>query len=247
MIVLRCGRVAAAPGRLLMSTGLSRPARMQPYAPAVTYACDVSCVEVADEEPWSEVDLSQRMRELGLQVRQGFASAAEQAAVVAELEGGPLKKLKYEKGHWDSVIAQYRETERQLWNDPLAAQVVARMKALFPPAWSWRPQHVLDLKAEGEIGPHIDAVATVGDVVCGLSLMSTCVMTFASEEETFRVLLRPGSLYVMAGESRHRFTHAIAHKDQTFGGTPVIRARRISVMLRDYAEGTDFSHAYKMA
>jgi alkylated DNA repair dioxygenase AlkB len=85
----------------------------------------------------------------------------------------------------------------------------------------------------------VDAVSSVGDVVCGLSLLSPCVMTFASDDESFRLLLRPGSVYIMAGESRFRFTHAIAHAEQMFGGQPVVRGRRISVMLRDYAEGAD--------
>ena len=65
-------------------------------------------------------------------------------------------------------------------------------------------------------------------------------MTFESEGEHFRALLPPGSLYIMAGESRFRFTHAIVHDQQTFGGEPIVRDRRVSVMLRDFAEGTDF-------
>ncbi len=101
---------------------------MQPFAPALEHHCDVSCVEAAENGPWSSVDLSRRMREIGLQLRSGFASEQEQAAVVAELERGPLKKLKYQKGHWDYVISEYRETERVEWQDPLAAAVVSRMK-----------------------------------------------------------------------------------------------------------------------
>ena len=230
---MRCALVRFA------TPAASRPAKMQPFAPALEHFCDVSSVEAVDDEAWSSVDLSRHMREIGLQLHTGFASEAEQAAVVAELDKGPLKKLKYQKGHWDYVISDYRETERWEWQDPLALAVLGRMKALFPASWRWRPQHVLDMQASGEIGPHVDAVSSVGDVVCGLSLLSSCVMTFASEEETFRLLLRPGSVYVMAGESRFRFTHAIAHAEQTFGGQAVTRARRISVMLRDYAEGTD--------
>jgi hypothetical protein len=107
----------------------ARGAKMQPFAPALEHFCDVSCVEAADDEAWSSVDLGRRMREIGLQLRQGFASEQEQAAVVAELDRGPLKKLKYQKGHWDYVISDYRETERVEWQDPMAAGVVARLKA----------------------------------------------------------------------------------------------------------------------
>jgi alkylated DNA repair dioxygenase AlkB len=65
-------------------------------------------------------------------------------------------------------------------------------------------------------------------------------MSFEAEDEHFKVLLHPGTLYIMAGESRFRFTHAIRCSDQTFMTQAIDKDRRISVMLRDFAEGTDF-------
>jgi hypothetical protein len=199
-------------------------------------------VESANEpSSWSQVDLERKMREIGLQVRPGFASAEEQAALASELEG-VWKKAKYEKGHWDGVIVGYRETERVHWKNPANESVIARMRSLFPAGWGFQPAHVLDLEAKGEILPHVDAVATVGDVVCGLSLLSSCVMTFADEDqdEVFNVLLHPGTLYIMAGESRFRFKHSIEHKHQVFKGQPVVRGRRISVMIRDFPPNSPF-------
>ena len=195
----------------------------------------------ADGESWSEVDLLRKMEEIGLQVHPGFASLEEQKALAEELDV-VLKKQKYQKGHWDGVIAEYRETERLVWKNPKNERVIARMRSLFPPGWGWQPAHILDLDQGGEIGPHIDAVATVGDVVCGLSLLSSCVMTFSDQDqdEVFRVLLQPGTLYIMAGESRFRFKHGIEHKSQIFKGQPVERKRRISVMIRDFPLDSPF-------
>ena len=161
---------------------------LRSYHPALYFDSDPNLFEVVGEEDaWSEVDKLEKLEEIGLQLRRGFASVEEQAALISELEQGPFKKLRWEEGHWDAVIKHYRETERMQWNDPRCrageqrfrsllfsfffliyfGPVVKRMKACFPADWSWRPQHILDLKAEGEIGPHVDAVSTVGDLVCG--------------------------------------------------------------------------------
>ena len=222
-------------------------ASLSPYHPAMHFESDPELFEVRDDiEAWSIVDKEAKMREIGLQIRPGFASAREQEAIVAELEQGPFKRLKWDVGHWDAVITNYRETERALWKETKSAAVVQRMKDCFPASWGWRPQHILDLKAEGEIAPHIDAISTVGDVVSGLTLLSPAVMTFSDEDddEIFAIHLLPGSLYIMAGESRFRFKHAIMLKDQHFGGHAIDKQRRISLMIRDYAEGTDFSQRF---
>lgn len=167
-----------------MRRGLARLGR-DTYWPALGYRCDEGLVEAVEGE-WSRTELAQRVRAIGLQVHGGFASAAEQAAMVRELEEGPLRVLRWETGHWDAVISEYRETERLQWTAPEARAVLRRMRALFPRPWSWRPAaHVLDLR--GDIGPHVDAVSIVGEVVCGLSLLSPAVMRFESDTEGARV------------------------------------------------------------
>jgi alkylated DNA repair protein alkB family protein 7 len=211
------------------------------YSIRVSFFCDVSLVESCDDpQNWSEVDLARKMEEIGLQVRPGFATQQEQLALVEELDNGPLKKQKYQKGHWDGVIADYKETERLSWKSSSNERVIGRMKSLFPPDWGWQATHILDLEKSGEISPHVDALATVGDVVCGLSLLSSCVMTFEAEDEAFNVLLRPGTVYIMAGESRFRFKHSIARKSQIFKGQSVERSRRVSVMIRDFPMDSPF-------
>ena len=169
-----------------------------------------------------------KMREFGVQVMKGFASVEEQKELLEELESSVFKKLKYEKGHWDNVISNYRETEKMKWNN---GAVFERMKALFPQDWPWRPAvHVLDLLPGGEIKGHVD---NVSEVVVGLSLLSPSVMRFESEDESFSLLLLPGSLYIMASESRYAFKHSILLQNQRFDGKTVEKGRRISLMLRD--------------
>lgn len=233
-----------------MSIHVNKVPHLSSFYPALDFVCDVSKVEVEDDDPWSAVDTMEYMKEIGLQVRPGFASPAEQEAFFQELEEGPFRRLRWEEGHWDAVVSNYRETERASWRHHDASSVVSRMKSLFVPSWRWRPLHVLDMKPHCELKPHVDALSVVGEVVCGLSLKSPAVMRFAPAEGNsgdcaVRVLLEPGTLYIMAGESRHRYTHAIQEQHQMFGGKKVKRDRRISVMLRDYAPGTDFGAPYE--
>ena len=63
----------------------------------MTFFCDPSLVQARDEQ-WSEVDLLLKMEELGLQVRPGFASFEEQAALVKELDEGPFQEAKVPDG-----------------------------------------------------------------------------------------------------------------------------------------------------
>lgn len=75
------------------------------------------------------------------------------------------------------AIAGFRETERKHWNS-LNSPVLDRIRAasfdsakhkLLPYV------HVLDLKADGVIKPHIDSSRFCGDTVAVLSLLSDSV------------------------------------------------------------------------
>lgn len=141
----------------------------EPFYPALQFEADPCLFEVNDDSAWSEVDKIEKMKELGLQIKRNFANVTEQNFLLNELEETVFKRLKYERGHWDGVISNYRETEKMNWK-PESLKVIQRMKSLFPESWNWRPAtHILDLQKEGEIKPHID---NVSEVVVGLSLLS---------------------------------------------------------------------------
>ncbi|KAJ3062104.1 Alpha-ketoglutarate-dependent dioxygenase alkB 7, mitochondrial [Podochytrium sp. JEL0797] len=103
----------------------------------------------------------------------------------------------------------------------------------------WLPPHILELR-EGNsgIGAHVDHVEAFGDVIAGVCLGSDAVMRFESVEDPtshFEALLPKGCLYFQRGYVRYAFSHAIplAPEEHVFKGVPVVRGRRVSLMIRD--------------
>ena len=85
------------------------------------------------------------------------------------------------------------------------------------------------------ISAHIDCQPCFGEAIASLSLLSACVMRFASQKSSRHIdlLLQPDSLLVMAGEARHDWTHAIpARKTDLVEGRKSQRTRRISLTFR---------------
>uniref|UniRef100_A0A8C6T6H5 Alpha-ketoglutarate-dependent dioxygenase alkB homolog 7, mitochondrial n=1 Tax=Neogobius melanostomus TaxID=47308 RepID=A0A8C6T6H5_9GOBI len=178
------------------------------------------------------------LRRLGSQVevRPGFITEEEEAALLKELEPG-LKRKRYEFDHWDNAIHGYRETERATWG-PACAAVLNRVRSVaFPPDSALLgPVHVLDLDKKGYIKPHIDSVKFCGSTIAGLSLLSDSVMRLVKQDcpdEWLDLLLPQYSLYIMRDEARYQFTHEILRdEDSAFNGQRVPRQRRISVICR---------------
>lgn len=172
-----------------------------------------------------------------VEVRPGFITEEEEAALLKELEPG-LKRKRYEFDHWDNAIHGYRETERVTWG-PACAEVLNRVRSVaFPPdSPLLGPVHVLDLDKKGYIKPHIDSVKFCGSTIAGLSLLSDSVMRLAKEdcpEEWLELMLPQYSLYIMRDEARYQFTHEILKDEESvFRGERVPRGRRISVICRN--------------
>jgi hypothetical protein len=229
---------------------------------------------------------------LGVAVHAGFLSAAEQDALLAVVAPA-LARRAFERGHWDGVIAGFREEALPLARAaPALRAAAARAAALLPPlpapplVHGWQraramlPQaHALELEERGRITRHVDSVKFSGGVIAGLCLASDAVMTLSVSDEaadeflcggggagagaaaasaasasaaaavgastgapdaadapgddTIDVLLPKGCLYVLSGEARYLWAHAIAAGAPLFRGAPVARGRRVSVMLRD--------------
>lgn len=173
-----------------------------------------------------------------------FITPNEESDLVKELEV-PLKRLRYQTGHWDKAIESYREIEKSKWTCKSNQEVVEKIVTfVFPPDQVSSGQitpplnlvHVLDLAAEGEIKPHVDAVRFCGRRLAGLSLMSPSVMRLASVSDTSKLVdlyLPRRSLYILEDEARFDFTHAILpQKDSYFNGLSVSKGRRISIIFR---------------
>ena len=85
------------------------------------------------------------------------------------------------------------------------------------------------------ISAHIDCQSCFWEAIASLSLLSVCVLRFASQKSSrhMDLLLQPDSLLVMAGEARHDWTHAIpARKTDLVEGRKSQRTPRISLTFR---------------
>ena len=195
-------------------------------------------------------------------VRNFVASQSEQDSLLAECSER-LSRRRFERSHWDGVITGFREDSVPLANaGPALRTAVARAWAYFPPAGG-APlpfAHLLELEPAGYISRHVDSVKFSGGVVAGICLASDAVMRLypvadgsdgnesgsggtssgvggesSSEGEpgTVDLLLERGCLYVMSGECRYHWAHAVLKGTTSFRGKPVARGRRVSIILRD--------------
>ncbi|XP_046402344.1 alpha-ketoglutarate-dependent dioxygenase alkB homolog 7, mitochondrial [Ischnura elegans] len=166
-----------------------------------------------------------------------FVSESEEDSMMDELKP-VLKEMHYEFDHWDDAIHGYRETERLKWS-PKNMQIIERVRRIaFPSETSHIPLvHVLDLAEEGFIKPHIDSVRFCGDIIAGISLLSSSVMRLVHEKEKSKcvdVLLPRRSLYIMTGTARYDYTHELLNKEMSiFKNEKVQRGRRLSIICRN--------------
>ncbi|MCX7561923.1 alpha-ketoglutarate-dependent dioxygenase AlkB [Sulfitobacter sp. F26204] len=85
------------------------------------------------------------------------------------------------------------------------------------------------------ISAHIDCQPCFGETIASLSLLSVCVMRFASQthSQQMELQLQPASLLVLKGEARHVWIHAISsRKTDVIEGQKHVRSRRISLTFR---------------
>ena len=172
----------------------------------------------------------------------------EQASLISnEILGHRMRRKRYEKGHWDSVITDYKEMElydihqivenMENENDTFnalenaqatMASMVWKIRNLLQqnhaiaPVTKWLPCHAIDLKKEGQLSAHVDSVRFSGHMVAGLSLLSPAIMRLKEEEEekseTFVDLyLPPNSLYVLTGVGRYDYSHELLPDGSVFG------------------------------
>jgi|GEM_PF-4638493 len=93
---------------------------------------------------------------------------------------------------------------------------------------------LIGYEADGYIPRHVDASTLSGDTVCVFSFNSPCVVNFYEEGPPNRhekVYVPERSMYVMAGDSRTKWSHAILPNEDTFEGRKVERAKRYSLLL----------------
>lgn len=131
-----------------------------------------------------------------------------------------------------------RQTRREDYLGPLPASFQKLAKRLTPEGhFQTVPDQVIinEYQPRQGISAHNDCQACFGETIASLSLLSTCVMRFASRTHSQQVelQLQPASLLVLKGEARHIWPHAIpSRKTDVFEGQKHTRSRRISLTFR---------------
>ncbi|XP_026670024.1 alpha-ketoglutarate-dependent dioxygenase alkB homolog 7, mitochondrial isoform X1 [Ceratina calcarata] len=171
-----------------------------------------------------------------MQILGNFVTIEEEQSLMEEIDPY-MKRLRYERSHWDDAIHSYRETERSKWNER-NTEIINRIREnAFPIGTSQIPLiHVLDLAPEGWIKPHVDSVRFCGQIIAGLSLLTDSVMrlTMVNNETQYKDFLLPRrSLYIMSGTARYDYRHEILKNEESyFDGRHVPKDRRVSVICR---------------
>lgn len=174
----------------------------------------------------------------------------------------PLKRRKYEGNHWDDVISKYKEIQVIETNyQPEVQDIINKCKTIVSKALkkeiNFLPPHLIDLAQDGQISPHVDSIKFSGDLIAGLSLLSTRILRLEQcvHEDNivkgsgdkphptyFEIYLPPRSMYILRGSLRYDFTHAILGiNDSPYSSSitsPISLSidRRLSMMLRDAKE-----------
>jgi alkylated DNA repair dioxygenase AlkB len=82
---------------------------------------------------------------------------------------------------------------------------------------------------------HIDCEPCFGETIISVSLGSYCIMDFINyiSKQKVEIMMEPGSLVVINGDARHKWTHGIAQrKTDTFNGRKYDRKLRVSMTFR---------------
>ena len=94
-----------------------------------------------------------------------------------------LRKRRFQKGHWDAVITDYKEVEipsYTLSQESLVClerlQRYIEVNNFNGKEVEWLPMHAIQLKKDSKLKAHVDSVKFSGEIVAGLSLSSPSIM-----------------------------------------------------------------------
>lgn len=139
-----------------------------------------------------------------------FLTEVEGKAMTEEA-GRRFRRRRFENGHWDAVIKQYREVELPTPDDQFPRQIDVDQDdtGVYVPPYvkviektrrhlenhqlndqssstnsiRWLPCHAIDLSANGELTAHVDSIKFSGGIVAGISLLSDSIMRLKPSAE----------------------------------------------------------------
>lgn len=164
----------------------------------------------------------------GLRLFPGFVPESEQDDIAAWIDREVMWSNGSSQGNRLETWAE-KQRPRPDWSRAIAERLIG--SGIFDEEPDYL--HLIQYKAGRGIASHIDN-EFLGTTVAGLTLRSSRVFEFRRGRRfPTRVLLMPGDLYVMAGESRYRWEHSVPR-------TPVDRFRG-----RDYERTDGFSVTWR--
>jgi alkylated DNA repair dioxygenase AlkB len=176
----------------------------------------------------------------GLRYIPNYLSVTEQDELLNAINASPWvaeEKRRIQHYGW-RASARTRRIEPEMylgalpeWVKPLAERV--HRDGLIE---SVPDQVVINEYEPGQgIAGHIDHLHSYGGSILSVSLISPCVMIFTHphSKERISILLEPGSLLVLQGDSRTSWRHGILpRKNDMYQGQVIRRERRVSVTFR---------------
>ena len=157
-----------------------------------------------------------------------------------------IRNGKCDMKHWGICIDYSSAKPRTRFPDPEKGEqempdfftfLIKRFEQ-YPPLSAWWPNEANAnryIKSENHfLTPHYDDRRLSGEIICNISLLSDCIMTFSkpgSAGSLFRVRLPRLCASVMSRSSRYDYTHAINHED-------LLGPKRISLNFRQQTEPT---------
>mmetsp|Transcript_254 Transcript_254/g.258 ORF Transcript_254/g.258 Transcript_254/m.258 type:complete len:241 (-) Transcript_254:380-1102(-) len=193
---------------------------------------------------------------LSTAVYESFLSDIEGESLVQDIKS-KMKRRRYDKGHWDAVITDFKEIEignenelKELSRFALDKVRAHLLECHLERDTTFLPVHFIDYKKEALLKPHVDSVRFSGGLVAGISFESSSIMRLRPSAELGRdpeegfvdLLLTPLSLYVLTGVCRYQYTHELLSSGSIFESddgtsTMIERDERLSVIFRDAKEG----------
>ena len=176
----------------------------------------------------------------GLTCLESYISEGEADRLVQEIDAAPWRTdLKRRVQHYGyRYDYKARQAQREDYLGPLPALFHRLAERLTSEGHfqSMPDQVIVNEYQPGQgISAHIDCQPCFGETIASLSLLSACVMRFASRTRSQQMELhfQPASLLVLKGDARHMWTHAIpSRKTDVFEGQKHLRSRRISLTFR---------------
>ena len=190
--------------------------------------------------PPSQLSFFQDKWPEGLTYLENYISEDEADKLVQEIDAAPwrtdLKRRVQHYGYRYDYKARQARREDYLGPLPEPFQGLAERLTAAGHFQTVPDQVIVNEYKPGQgISAHIDCQPCFGETIASLSLLSACVMRFASQtsSQQMELQLQPASLLVLKGEARHMCTHAISsRKTDVFEGQKYVRSRRISLTFR---------------